>query len=374
MNQLTGEVVGLTPVSGIFRSIDIQLKIGDPDDKELVTFVWMSARVSVSFVPNSRDVSMRREAHDIGIAVPRFSLPQFRKETTMNFTLPVDERLISNLEDTRKGMDVVVYLSVQFNAIVKNLDHLASGDTTLGGYISDPRYGQEIVDIVPRSQWEEIIQGLHISGTESIQMIAEYEAKGKQLLDNINSTLATAKEAAKSVGIVEHAQFFEEEAKNHKRSAHWWLGFTILFAVAASTAAGFNFLKVQQLVSNTAAAKVNATNIDKSDGFIGLEIQLTVAKLIILSILLSISIWAGKVYKAHRHNFVINRHRRNALSTFQTFATGASDPQIKDAVLLQATTCIFGPQNTGYISQEKEYDGYPQILEIIRGVGGPAKK
>jgi hypothetical protein len=94
-----------------------------------------------------------------------------------------------------------------------------------------------------------------------------------------------------------------------------------------------------------------------------------VAKLIVLSILLSAAIWTGKIYKAHRHNFIINRHRRNALSTFQTFAGGASDTQTKNAVLLQATTCIFGPQNTGYISQDKESEGSPQILEIIRGVG-----
>jgi heme/copper-type cytochrome/quinol oxidase subunit 2 len=165
---------------------------------------------------------------------------------------------------------------------------------------------------------------------------------------------------------VEHAKFFEQEALNHKRSANRWLFFTILFVVLAGVAASVNFVKAQELAAHAFSSK---TADAKPEGFVGLEIQLTVAKLIILSILLSAGIWAGRVYKAHRHNFVINRHRRNALSTFQTFATGTSDPQIKNAVLLQATTCIFGPQNTGYINQEKESDAYPQILEIVRGVG-----
>ena len=79
------------------------------------------------------------------------------------------------------------------------------------------------------------------------------------------------------------------------------------------------------------------------------------------------------MYRAHRHNFVINRHRLNALSTFEAFAKATDDQQIKNAVLLQATQCIFGPQPTGYISGESESEGYPQILEIVRGMGAGEK-
>jgi hypothetical protein len=84
--------------------------------------------------------------------------------------------------------------------------------------------------------------------------------------------------------------------------------------------------------------------------------------------LLSASVWCGKSYRAYRHNAVVNRHRQNALATFEAFAKAASDAETKNAVLLQATQCIFSPQQTGYVSGEPE-TAMPQVLEIVRNVG-----
>jgi hypothetical protein len=379
MNQLIGTIKSITPRRGFRPSLDIQLEISAPGEDQPIAFTWMLARVAISFSPSTKAMPARGDARDFGIAVPRYTLPSFNKTTTTNFTLPLDDRLIEDLEKERNGTNVFVYLSVTFNAII-NSRPAAAGlqQQPIDGAIADPNYGgQDVVRVVPKSEWEEIIHGLHISDIDSQRKLEEYEVRGRQKLKELEATLKSAKEAAELLGIVEHAKFFEDEARNHKRSANWWLTFTILLAVLASVAAGFNFIKAEQLVAQAISQKANGGNLKPTDakpeGFVGLEIQMTIAKLIILSILLSAGIWAGRVYKAHRHNFIINRHRRNALSTFQTFATGTSDPQIKNAVLLQATTCIFGPQSTGYINQEKETETYPQILEIIRGVGSARK-
>jgi hypothetical protein len=70
---------------------------------------------------------------------------------------------------------------------------------------------------------------------------------------------------------------------------------------------------------------------------------------IVFSLLLSGMLWVGRIYRAARHNYVVNKHRQNALRTFETFVKSA-DPQIKSAVLLQTTGCIFTAQNTGYVA------------------------
>jgi hypothetical protein len=338
----------------------------------------MSARVAVSFSRNTKAAPSRGDALDLGIAVPRYTLPQFRKTTTTNFILPLDDLLVKDLEAARGGINVIIYLSVTFSAIASTPQGAPASQQFLSGTLADPNYGgQDALRIVPSSEWEEIIDGLHIPDMDFQQKLEEYSIQGEQTLKELHTTLKNAKEAAELVGIVEHAKFFEEEALDHKRSASSWLAATLLLAAIASFAAGWNFYKAESLIKDAIAEKSDvhktAPTDTKPDGLVGLEIQLTVAKVIILSILLSAAIWTGRVYKAHRHNFIINRHRRNALSTFQTFATGTADPQTKNAVLLQATTCIFGPQNTGYISQEKEAEGYPQILEIVRGVGSSGK-
>jgi len=93
-----------------------------------------------------------------------------------------------------------------------------------------------------------------------------------------------------------------------------------------------------------------------------------IPKIFIFSILLSAAVWCGKTYRAYRHNAVVNRHRQNALATFEAFAKAASDVETKNAVLLQATQCIFSPQQTGYVSGEPE-SALPPVLEIVRNLG-----
>src|ERR1700694_3642196 len=267
MNQLVGTIKSITPHRGFRPSLDIQLEISAPGEDQPIAFTWMLARVAISFSPSTKALPARGDARDFGIAVPRYTLPHFNKTTTTNFTLPLDDRLIEDLEKVRNGTNVVVYLSVIFNAIVHNRQAApAPQQQPIDGAIADPNYGgQDVVRVVPKSEWEEIIHGLHISDIDSQRKIAEYEAQAKQKLEELEATLDTAKEAAKLVGIVEHAKSFEEEALNHKRSANRWLFFAILLAVFAGVAAGFNFVKTEQRAAVALSQKANGENSKSAD-------------------------------------------------------------------------------------------------------------
>jgi hypothetical protein len=99
------------------------------------------------------------------------------------------------------------------------------------------------------------------------------------------------------------------------------------------------------------------------------SVQLAVTKVVILSTMFTVAVACARVYRSHRHNYVVNEHRKNALQTFQTFANAPeADAQTKSAVLLEATKCIFSQQPTGYISSEQESQS-SQILEIVRQLG-----
>jgi hypothetical protein len=222
-------------------------------------------------------------------------------------------------------------------------------------------------------RWEstasQIVEKLNTSTSQQVERI---KASQEAALKDLAETLKVTKDAAQQVGIVRHANFFEDEAKTHNRSAHLWLGLTALLAGATIYLGWLNYHNTAQLLTKPTLTTAQAQTPESPSP--ALEVQFAIAKLIIFSILFSAVIWAGKIYRAHRHNAVINRHRRNALSTFETFAKATDDQQIKNAVLLQATTCIFGPQATGYIAQEKDSEGYPQILEIVRSIASPSKK
>lgn len=191
-------------------------------------------------------------------------------------------------------------------------------------------------------------------------IVTEQEKSRVAMLSEVEGTLEKIRRAAQEVGVAQHATHFKEQADDHKVAANRWLWTTaILGAMSLAFAIG-SFLYYLSILSTLTASQA---------------IQLAVGKLIIFSVLFSGVFWTARIYRAHRHNYVVNKHRQNALSTFETFAKAANDDQTKSAVLIQATQCIFSLQHTGYLSQESDStSGYPQVLEIVRGIAGTQQK
>lgn len=193
---------------------------------------------------------------------------------------------------------------------------------------------------------------------EQIARIAEVAKTANASMKELEGILAAAREAAGKVGVSEHAKHFAEEANQHGTDSGRWLAATVLAGVLTFVLTVLNYLKLAE-----------------TDATLGqfAQVQIIVAKLLLFSVLLTTTIWCGRNYRAARHNLVVNRHRQNALSSFQTFAEATSDAQTKNAVLLQATQSIFAPQSSGYVSGEGETAPSPQIIELIRSVTGSGK-
>ena len=200
------------------------------------------------------------------------------------------------------------------------------------------------------------------------QAIETLNINQKEIFDKSNQLLKTlgerqkeidrlseiAKGLAESTSIAHHAEKFDEEADNNNKIARWWLGFTIGLGVTAVIFAILNLTKFKDLYIATDLAQ---------------SIQFIFAKLVIFSILYYGIVFCSRNYKANRHNFIVNKHRFNALKTFEAFVAPTSgDPQTKNAVLLRTTETIFSPAVTGYLSKEPDNQGSPAIMEIIRSV------
>ncbi|MDE3041134.1 MAG: hypothetical protein KGJ82_11255 [Nitrospirota bacterium] len=179
----------------------------------------------------------------------------------------------------------------------------------------------------------------------------------KQKLKDVEATVEKVRRAAQEVGVAQHNLLFNDEAKEYLKSATTWLWITGLLAIATLIAA-FGLLSLYLWGSDQFMAKLQSPN-------------LIAVKVVIFGVLISATLWAGRVYRSNQHNYVVNKHRANALSTFETFVKGAGDDQqTKSAVLLQSTQCIFSSQPSGYIAQESDGGMYKQILEIVRGDSG----
>ena len=182
----------------------------------------------------------------------------------------------------------------------------------------------------------------------------------QDLLYDAKEALKVAQEAAETAGFTKAAEHFEDTGREHRDAAKNWL-----WAVAISAIGLLAYASL--LLIYTWSHPSSSSSIS------GADLQLAVAKVLVFSVLLSLLVGTTRIYRAHRHNQVINKHRENALKTFHTFVAGTADEDTKNAVRLQATRTVFSPQVTGYVSGEKEGDGSSTLVEIVRTAGGALK-
>ena len=77
-----------------------------------------------------------------------------------------------------------------------------------------------------------------------------------------------------------------------------------------------------------------------------------------------------RVFAAEKHNATNNRHRQTALQTFASFQHATDRPELREAVLLQASQAIFSPLATGYIKSTVDVQDVPLGLASILRSGG----
>ncbi len=170
------------------------------------------------------------------------------------------------------------------------------------------------------------------------------------ILGQLNTALEQVQDAAKIAGVSKHAVHFKEEATTAKLVALAWLFVAVILAVAIVLYVIFH-------VEPTLATLVNPTGIEL--------IKESIPRLLVVFVLSFGMIWAAKNVSSSTHNFVVNRHRQNALASFETFVEGASGTEVKDAVLIQATSAIFSPQDTGYAKGELPHP-VSQVFEVLK--------
>ncbi len=186
--------------------------------------------------------------------------------------------------------------------------------------------------------------------------ISEVDKIEKGFNEKINSILSAAEEASAKIGVSKHQSIFLNESNNHKKASKSWL---IMFIISIIITIAFS-ISILFLIPYKDFANLPTSTI----------INLSFSKLIIFTMLSYFVYSCNKNYKAHRHGCVLNKHRQNALQTFETFINATKDKQVKDAVLLHAAQTIFSTQKTGYLTNEPEPQSNTTVLEIIKGVMG----
>jgi hypothetical protein len=191
----------------------------------------------------------------------------------------------------------------------------------------------------------------------SLPEIATVLENAMKKMDEVATLAGATRQAIARSTVARFATDFEKTANEHARFAGRWLcGSAMLAAVTVATALAFLFY-AQPVGEMTSAPAW----------------QTVVTKVVVVSIFYYAAVWSSRMYRAHRHLAVVNKHRQNALETFQAFTQSADkDSEIKNAVLLETTRCIFSPGVSGYLKEEEENPA-SRIVEVLKTFGPSGK-
>jgi len=181
------------------------------------------------------------------------------------------------------------------------------------------------------------------------------ELKGSK--DQAEKILNTVREVAAEHGVSQQAVYFKEEAGYHEVQAEEWLGKTWRYAIGFSIFAGLS-LFLHKIPFLTPANSYET-------------VQIAITKFLIFGILGLLLFLSVKNYLAHRHNFVLNRHRQNALLTYRSLADAAQSPENRDVILTQAAASIFSIQSTAYDRSGTRVSASPlqTLVEVFKKEG-----
>ncbi|MDE0484318.1 MAG: hypothetical protein OXI67_17190 [Candidatus Poribacteria bacterium] len=155
--------------------------------------------------------------------------------------------------------------------------------------------------------------------------------------------------------VSKHKEIFAEQTQRHQRAAWIWLG------VASVSIAGlgvgilsFGLLDV----------------LDLADAELTGVLQNIFKKGSLLTLFYFALNRSLKNYTAQKHLEIVNRHRQNALETFDDFRDSSKEnPETHDAVLLAATNAIFDANQTGYLSTKtKGSESTNPIQQVVKAV------
>jgi len=195
--------------------------------------------------------------------------------------------------------------------------------------------------------------------------LEEIETKAsdfQKAADSINELLMSSEKAEAQIrqiakgsvakgggaGVAREAAHFSEEASEHANNSKNWLWGVTLASMVLLIIGAYFYCSPPPEVE-------------------GIAWNHFIPKFSILGMLIFIDFMLISVYQAERHNAVVNKHRANALNTFETMTAATLTQDVKDAVTLTAAGAIYAPQDTGY--SKKTASARNSAADILSAIG-----
>ena len=190
-------------------------------------------------------------------------------------------------------------------------------------------YGSSVTLDVQRMENEAraMIQSVQDHTEGIVKELSDTRDQAQGILDDIRKVAAEQ-------GVSQQAIHFKEESESHAEQSEHWRKRTIKLALGLGGYALLTFFlhKIPWIQPETTIQ----------------TIQLVASKILVFVVISYMLFLSARNFMSHKHNAIVNKHRQNALATFQALVDAAHEEANQDVILTHASACIFSPQDTGY--------------------------
>lgn len=276
--------------------------------------------------------------------VPIGSLEEFPEQQLNNIQKQADS--IFNLLEQVSGFDETQANATEArNGIIQSIkEAYQNAFNNLMPFIS---YG--VARTVDFSRLEDegraVLQGIEDQTEEALKEIDTSKEEASKVLEEIKKTAAEQ-------GVSQQAHYFSEEAKHHATEADNWKKTTKNWAwVLIGYGVISFFLHKIPIIAPSGTPEA---------------IIFVASKVLIFAVLTYMLVLSARNFLSHKHNAVVNKHRQNALMTFNALVKAGQGQETQDIILNHASACIFTAQDTGYTKHGGSNSGQmPNLVDLV---------
>jgi len=191
---------------------------------------------------------------------------------------------------------------------------------------------------------------------QSIKDIEKIKSEAQKTKENIDFAVKEVRDALGKEGALISATDFENQAEEHKGLAKWWFRASVVSIVITVV-----------LILTLFSGRFPSLNLTKVGNDYPRIAQVTVFKLVLLSIAYLLVYQSLKNYKINQHLYVLNKHRQLTLSVYPLMAKATNDQEQSNIIVAQAAKAIFDPGTTGYLDGDDNPNPV-NLTEIINKV------
>ena len=243
------------------------------------------------------------------------------------------------------------HIAEEARSALKDTQSIAAAETARQQHIAEEALS--VLKDIQATAAAETARQQHIAEealSETGRIAEEARAETRHIAEEARSVLESIQDIAAEAGVGQQSTVFGDQATNDSSTSEKWL-------VRACIAGGGSLIAVCAVIFWPLSAETTSEAVRAFGG-----------RLAILTFFAFVLGFTVRQYTSSKHNETVNLHRANALRTFTTFVGAASDQEMKDAVLLEATRAIFAPQPSGFLRAGHETESPSTIIEVIRRI------